>query len=352
MEKKIIIILIIIMLYFMPNRVLATQNSTDEKDEIISSQEKALGIGDFISEADKYTGNIDISQIFEETVSGKLDNTKIIKYIIAILGDNMKGAITMIAGIIVVVIIHSILKAISENLGNESIAKIAYYIQYILIITLVMKNFSDIITGIKTSIQNLSAFTNTLIPLLSTLMITTGNIVTSRMIEPMLLFLITFISNLIVNVIIPIILVATALGIISKISDEVQVDKLSKFFKKGSVWVLTTVLGLFMTLTTLEGGVTSGLDGVTLKAGKSIVSNAIPVVGGILGDAIDTVLGYSNIIKNAVGIVGIIVVMCICIQPILNLTALTITYYLGAALCQPIADEKIVRINRANGRNI
>lgn len=352
MEKKIIIILIIIMLYFMPNRVLATQNSTDEKDEIISSQEKALGIGDFISEADKYTGNIDISQIFEETVSGKLDNTKIIKYIIAILGDNMKGAITMIAGIIVVVIIHSILKTISENLGNESIAKIAYYIQYILIITLVMKNFSDIITGIKTSIQNLSAFTNTLIPLLSTLMITTGNIVTSRMIEPMLLFLITFISNLIVNVIIPIILVATALGIISKISDEVQVDKLSKFFKKGSVWVLTTVLGLFMTLTTLEGGVTSGLDGVTLKAGKSIVSNAIPVVGGILGDAIDTVLGYSNIIKNAVGIVGIIVVMCICIQPILNLAALTITYYLGAALCQPIADEKIVRVNRANGRNI
>ena len=258
----------------------------------------------------------------------------------------------MIAGIIVVLIIHSILKTISENLGNESIAKIAYYIQYILIITLVMKNFSDIITGIKTSIQNLSAFTNTLIPLLSTLMITTGNIVTSRMIEPMLLFLITFISNLIVNVIIPIILVATALGIISKISDEVQVDKLSKFFKKGSVWVLTTVLGLFMTLTTLEGGVTSGLDGVTLKAGKSIVSNAIPVVGGILGDAIDTVLGYSTIIKNAVGIVGIIVVMCICIQPILNLAALTITYYLGAALCQPIADEKIVRVNRANGRNI
>ena len=121
MEKKIIIILIIIMLYFMPNRVLATQNSTDEKNEIISSQEKALGIGDFISEADKYTGNIDISQIFEETVSGKLDNTKIIKYIIAILGDNMKGAITMIAGIIVVVIIHSILYSIhiNNNISNE-----------------------------------------------------------------------------------------------------------------------------------------------------------------------------------------------------------------------------------------
>ena len=121
MEKKIIIILIIIMLYFMPNRVLATQNGTDEKDEIISSQEKALGIGDFISEADKYTGNIDISQIFEETVSGKLDNTKIIKYIIAILGDNMKGAITMIAGIIIIIWYYFQTKQYQE-IKNEHLA--------------------------------------------------------------------------------------------------------------------------------------------------------------------------------------------------------------------------------------
>lgn len=146
------------------------------------------------------------------------------------------------------------------------------------------------------------------------------------------------------NVLIPIILVSTALGIVSKISDDVQVDKLSKFMKKGSLWILTTVLTLFISLATLEGNITSGLDGVTLKAGKSIVSKVIPVVGGILGDAIDTVLGYSNVIKNAVGVVGIITIGSICIKPILNLAALTITYYLGAALCQPIADKKIVSL--------
>lgn len=164
------------------------------------------------------------------------------------------------------------------------------------------------------------------------------------MIEPILILIITFIGNFINNVLIPVVLVSTALGIISKISEQAQVDKLSKFLKKGSLWVLTTVLTLFISLATLEGGITSGLDGITLKAGKSVVSNAIPVVGKILGDAIDTVLGYSNIIKNAVGVVGIVVIVCICLRPILNLTALTITYYLGAALCEPIADKKIVEL--------
>lgn len=117
---------------------------------------------------------------------------------------------------------------------------------------------------------------------------------------------------------------------------------MAKFMKKGSVWILTTVLTLFISLASLEGNLTSSFDGVTKKAGKSIVSAVVPVVGGILGDAIDTISGYSNIIKNATGIVGIIVVIGICLKPIINLLALTVTYYLGEALIQPIADEKIV----------
>ena len=336
--KKLLIILLISIICIFQNVSLA------KEDDGIESQTEQYKIGDFLSSAENYAEDIDVKDLFNSAIKGNLDNSKILKYIVNILGDNLKDALKMISGIIVVIIIHSILRTISENLGNEEVAKIAYYIQYILIVTLVMTNFSSIITDIKNSIGDLTAFSNTLIPLLTTLMIATGNAVTSHMIEPILLLVITFVGNFITNVLIPIILVSTALGIVSKISDYTQVDKLAKFLKKGSLWILTTVLTLFMSLATLEGGITSGLDGMTLKAGKSLVSNAVPVVGGILGDAIDTVLGYSNIIKNAVGVVGIFVIICICIKPILNLTALTITYYLGAALCQPIADKKIVSL--------
>lgn len=342
MKKKIIIIMIITIMYMFPNSIYAEEN--DGNDAEIDKQTKSFGVSSFLNKADEYTDDLDISDIYKSSIKGKVDNNSLLKKILNLLGKDVKEAITTISGIIVIVIIHSILKNISENLGNESVSKIAYYIQYILIVTLIMKNFGGIITDIKTAIQDLTAFTNTLIPLLTTLMIATGNAVSSGMIEPILLLIITFAGNFMNNVLIPIILVSTALGIISKISDEVQVDKLSKFMKKGSLWVLTTVLTLFISLASLEGNITSGLDGVTLKAGKSIVSKVIPVVGGILGDAIDTVLGYSNIIKNAVGVVGIITIGCICIKPILNLTALTITYYLGAALCEPIADKKIVSL--------
>lgn len=338
MKKKLIIIMLITIMYIFPNASLAKESDEQGLDK----QAKSLGVNSFIGEAEKYSDELDISDIFKSSMKGNVDNNKILKAVFKLLGKDVMEAIKAVSGIIIIVIIHSILKSISENLGNESVSKIAYYIQYILIVTLIMKNFGNIIKDIKTAVADLIAFTNTLIPLLTTLMIATGNAVSSSMIEPILLLIITFVGNFMSNVLIPIILVSTALGVVSKISDDMQVSKLSKFMKKGSLWILTTVLTLFISLATLEGNITSGLDGVTLKAGKSIVSKVIPVVGGILGDAIDTVLGYSNIIKNAVGVVGIITIGCICIKPILNLTALTITYYLGAALCEPIADKKIV----------
>lgn len=207
-----------------------------------------------------------------------------------------------------------------------------------------MSNFSSIIEMIKNTIENLIGFSYTLLPILMTLMMTTGNITSASAVQPILLFLITFIGNMITTFILPLILIGTALGIISKVSDRIQIDKLSKFFKNGVVWVLGIVLTIFVGVLSLEGNLTSSVDGITAKTAKVAVSNFIPVVGKILGDAVDTVIGCSNILKNAVGIVGVIVIIGICVTPIIKLTILMLAYYITSAVCQPIADDKIVSL--------
>ncbi len=86
------------------------------------------------------------------------------------------------------------------------------------------------------------------------------------------------------------------------------------------------------------------MTGITLKTTKAIVTSAVPVVGKILGETVDTVLGCSNILKNAVGFVGIFVIIAICISPIIKLGVMTLSFNLAAALAEPIADKKIVNI--------
>lgn len=198
--------------------------------------------------------------------------------------------------------------------------------------------------------QDLVGFSNSLLPILMTLMLTTGAITSASVVQPILLLLINFIGNIISNFILPIILISTSLNIVSGISDEIKISKLSNFLNSSTVWILGIIMTLFVTVLSLEGSLTSTVDGVAAKTTKAAVSTIIPVVGKILGDATDAVIGCAGILKNAVGFVGIIVILGICLSPIIKLTILTITYQLASAICQPIADNKIVNLLGRNSK--
>lgn len=351
MKKNITIFLItflFILSLFCNNQVVYATEEEISQDDILESQQDSLNISSFIEEAQKYTEetfeDLDMSEIFSSAITGNIDNETILKTIVEIAGKEILDCITILGSIVVIIVIHSILKSISEGLENKSISQITYYVQYILIVTLIMTNFADILSMVKTSINNLVGFMNSLIPLLITLMLTTGNIASAGIIEPIILFIITFIGNFITTVLIPFVLIANVLGIVSKVSDRVQVDKLSKFFNSSVVWVLGIVLTIFVGVLSVEGSLSSTVDGITAKTAKAAVTNFIPVVGKILGDAVDTVIGCSNVLKNAVGIIGVIVIICICVGPIIKLAVLMALYYLAGAICQPIADEKIVKL--------
>ncbi|CCZ18143.1 stage III sporulation protein AE [Clostridium sp. CAG:780] len=102
------------------------------------------------------------------------------------------------------------------------------------------------------------------------------------MLQPIILFLITFIGNFINAILIPVILISVSLSIISNISDRVQVDKLAKFINSSVVWILGIALTVFVGVTSLEGSITNGVDALTVKTTKAAVSNFIPIVGKIL----------------------------------------------------------------------
>ena len=338
--EKIITIIVMVLIVFLSNSSYANDNQT------IIEQQEEFKIQDFIKNAEKFTGeffeDIDINEILNDAIKGEVDNSTLLKKILNILGKEVTTNIKSLVSILAIILIHSILKSISESLENNNISKLIYYVQYILIVTVIMSNFTDIIKLVQDTTGNLIGFMNALVPLLITLMMYTGSITTSSVVEPIILFMINFIGNIIQNLIIQFVLVLTSLVIISKISDKVHIDKLSKFFKSGIVWFLGIVLTVFVGIVSLEGTLSSSVDGITAKTTKAVVSSAIPVVGKILGDAVDTVLGCGIVLKNAVGLVGVVIVIGICIMPILKLFVLSVSYKLLSTVVQPIADEKII----------
>lgn len=345
MKKNSLLVLLSIIFIFIPNITLAEETSTNQ---ILKSQEESFGISDFVKETEKYSeeffGDVSIQEMLNSAISGKVDNNSLIKKILSLLGMDLTSTLKTFVSILVIILIHSILKTFAEDLTNSEVSKIIYYIQYILIVTIIIKNFSEIFQVISNTITNLIGFANVLVPLLVTLMIYTGSITTSSVIQPILLLIIEFIGKIIQDLIMPFISIIVVISIVSRISDRIQIEKISKFMKSSIVWFLGIVLTAFVGVLSLEGTLTASVDGITAKTAKAAVSSLIPVVGKILGDGVDTVLGCGVILKNAVGLIGTIIVIGICAVPIIKLATFSIMYNLLSAITEPIADGKIVKL--------
>ena len=346
MRSKILKIIILTILFIQIFSIKTFATSTEE--EMINSQKETFGINSFIENASKYTGEffegIDINSMLNSAIKGKIDNKTIYKKIINLLGKEVKTGIKSLVSILIIIVIHSILKSISENLQNDNVSKMIYYVQYIAIVTVIMNNFSNVITMVKETATNLVGFMNSLVPILVSLMLYTGSITTSSILEPAILFMINFIGNIIQSFLIPAVLIAATLSIVSKIGDKVQIDKISKTFNSGIIWILGVILTTFVGVISLEGTLSSSIDGITAKTAKAIVSSSIPIVGKILGDAVDTVLGCGIILKNAIGVIGVVIIIGICIMPIIKIAILTISYKILASISEPIADTKIIKL--------
>lgn len=167
MIKKIFIVCILMLFFIFPN-VYAT-------NQIISSQMEALNLSSVIDEGENYTKEvfpeIDLNELLNSALKGEIDNKGIFKNVLSMFGDEIISAISLLGSILVVIIIHSLLKNFTDNLNNgKGIGQITYYVEYILIVTLIMANFSNIINMMKESISNLIGFINSLIPILLALM--------------------------------------------------------------------------------------------------------------------------------------------------------------------------------------
>ena len=208
-QKKIILVL---MLFISIILKLTISFSTDMNENVIEDQEETFGINSFIEKSKQYSGeffkDIDISEILNSAIKGEIDNSSIYKKILNLLGTEVQSGIKSLVSILVIIIIHSILKSISESLENDNISKLIYYVQYIAIVTIIMSNFSDIINLVKETTTNLIGYMNTLIPALVSLMLYTGSITTTSILQPVILFMVNFIGNFIQDILIPIILIS------------------------------------------------------------------------------------------------------------------------------------------------
>ncbi len=288
-------------------------------------------------------GEEEYNRLVDEIVSGelKLDAPTILNRGISLVIGEVLRSKSLIVSILVIAAASGVLSVLESSFGNGEGCEIAFFACFTLIAITVSRLLTEAVGyGIEV-VDRLSGFITKICPTLTILMVSSGAAVSASSFSPVLSGTIYVISAIIDKVIVPLVYLSAVLGIVNNITDKIQLKNLNNLIKSFSKWVLTAVLTVFTGINAIYGFSMPVLDSVSLKAVKFTVGSCVPVVGGLLADTVETVLGGARLMKNAVGTAGIITVVMICLLPVVKIAAIIVMLKLAAAVIEPLCDKRI-----------
>jgi stage III sporulation protein AE len=180
-----------------------------------------------------------------------------------------------------------------------------------------------------------------LLPILLVLLTAMGGLTSASLLQPFLMVFLNIMGVITQGIIFPLIYLTAIISIANNISDYFKVSRIATFIKQLTKVGIGLVLTLFIGVITVEGVAGAVVDGVTLRTAKYMTGAFVPVAGGMFADALDAVMGGSLLLKNAIGLTGVLVLGAIVIFPVLKILAIAIIYRLAAAMLQPIGNNLI-----------
>ena len=261
------------------------------------------------------------------------------------LGEQALGALTgtlaALLTVVIIAVLNSILAGLTSGFVKQQTIEIVHYVCYALVVSIVMAKVGAIIIECRAFCEGVERFTQGIFPPLITLMSALGGNVSASIYKPQLAVFSMIIAKIFGKVILPLFVAAIAFCLIGNLSSSVKMDKIQSAIRYCSTLILTAVFGLFMTYLTIAG-ITGGMvDGVGIKAAKFVLSGYVPILGGYLSQGFDLISAGCVLIKNSIGMIGIIVVVYMILKPILHITIFSFGLKIVASIIQPIGDKRV-----------
>lgn len=346
MRKSILVLLAIIVIIMIPIKPLYADDKSDIYTQIQgvdTSEVDSLikGIND------KY-GNImpltDVKTYIMNVLKGKetFNAKDIFNNILKILFKELMTSSGLLMQLILLAILSAVLTNLESSFEREGISQIAHLAVYAVLIIVAIKSFMGVLNIGRDAINSMVDFMQAILPVLITMLVSVGAFVSASFFQPAIIIAVEFTAQVIRDFIFPAILFMTVIKIVSRISDKFSLNKLSDFTKTVCTASISILLSIFIGIITIQGITSSIADGVISRTTKYAVGTFLPIVGSILSDSIDAIMGASFLIKGAISTFGLIAIILISIMPIIKILTLMIIYKLSAAVIEPIADKRIV----------
>lgn len=315
-------------------------------DLIIEETANTLKLSDMIDSLNEYKENseigkeLELDDIAQNLITGKnTDYSKIIQKILDIFASNVISVLKNGIAILIVIVLIGIFSSLELD-KSSTVSKITFLIAYIVIVTILANMYVGVIESYRKTISILTAVMQTVTPFVMIVMVFSGGIVSSNLIQPMILFIASLVGFLINYIVIPFVTISIVMKIVSSFSDKVRLNRLGDIFSKSGLWITSVVFTLFLSVISVKGSITTSVDSTVIKTTQTAVSNFIPVVGKFVSDSLESIMGATEVIGKTAGVIGIIVMCVVAITPIIQMLVIFLAHKVLAALAETLTDNK------------
>ncbi len=344
--KKVVIILAMVLLIF--SLVPKTQTSSFAEDlgTVIDEQVENLdtsGLDDLTQDIKSITSGRSFKEIIKDIVSGKYNTQygSTLNFIIKSFSDQLNGVVPVMILVVVLGVMSLVLKNFRPLQNSNGVGEIMSLVCYCMVVIIIVSVVSSVVSTTYQTISKIQSQMECVFPILLTLLTATGGIVSVGIYSPLVAILTTGVSLLFSKVFYPLFIIAFVFVIVGHLSSSVKLNKMSGFVNSVFKWGVGLTFTLFAGFLTIQGISAGKYDTISLKATRFAMKNAIPIVGGYLSDGLDYVLLSSVLIKNAVGVGGLLILLGVVLAPIIKILLLKLALQFTAGVIEPMSDNNI-----------
>lgn len=193
------------------------------------------------------------------------------------------------------------------------------------------------------TITRMAEWMQALFPLMITLLAAVGGTASSAFYQPAVMAAAGSMTTLIQQVTLPLASGVAVLTMAGGLSDGLRVSRLCRLLRQAACWTLGFGFTVFIGVMSVQGMNAAALDGVSIRTAKFAMDRFIPIVGGMFADTVDTLVGCSLVVHNALGVLGLILLLSSLLLPLLRVVLTMFLYRTSAALLEPVSDSPLCR---------
>lgn len=259
---------------------------------------------------------------------------------------NLMGKLLFLA------VMCALLQNLHSSFNLSGVSMLAYSICFVFLMVLVLNAFYNVILVARQSVEYMIGFMQALLPLLMSLLAGVGALTSVALFTPFMLFVISVTGVIVKDMVLPLLMVTALIECVNYLSDQYKLSNLAGVLKQTGMVVLGLTLVIFIGVISIQSVVGSVADGITLRTAKYATATFIPVVGKMFADTVELVMGASLLIKNAIGVIGVLAVATFCILPVVKLISLIAVIKISGALVQPMGAERMANCLDTVGNNL